>query len=112
MTFEMALASIVLCAVRDCTNLVISCPDTHMGNCSQGTPLSTARPSTELVESRTSAPGRYHCAVWMQMLVLHNDWQAVLPKLTELGNGLALVASLDAMLERPAMLTSCSLHPC
>ena len=34
----------------------------------------------------------------MQMLVLRNDWQAVLPKLTELGNGLALVASLDAML--------------
>lgn len=32
------------------------------------------------------------------MLVLRNDWQALLPKLTELGNGLALVASLDAML--------------
>ena len=32
------------------------------------------------------------------MLVLRNDWQAVLPKLTELGNGLALVASMDAML--------------
>ena len=32
------------------------------------------------------------------MLVLRNDWQAVLPKLTELGNGLALVAALDAML--------------
>lgn len=32
------------------------------------------------------------------MLVLRNDWQAVLPKLTELGNGLALVSLLDALL--------------
>ena len=40
----------------------------------------------------------FQFAVWMQMLVLRNDWQAALPKLTELGNGLALVASLDAML--------------
>ena len=32
------------------------------------------------------------------MLVLRNDWQAVLPKLTEFGNGLALVAFMDAML--------------
>lgn len=34
----------------------------------------------------------------MQMLVLRNDWQAALPRLTELGNSLALVASLDALL--------------
>lgn len=34
----------------------------------------------------------------MQMLVLRNDWQAALPKLTELGNALALVTLLDAML--------------
>ncbi|KAL0037512.1 hypothetical protein WJX77_000678 [Trebouxia sp. C0004] len=33
-----------------------------------------------------------------QMLVLRNAGQAVLPKLTELGSGLALVASWDAML--------------
>lgn len=32
------------------------------------------------------------------MLVLRSDWQAALPKLTELGNGLALISSLDAML--------------
>ena len=33
----------------------------------------------------------------MQMLMFRGDWQAALPKLTELGNGLALISSLDAV---------------
>lgn len=32
------------------------------------------------------------------MLVLRSDWQAALPTLTQLGNGLALLTCLDSML--------------
>ena len=38
------------------------------------------------------------CTSCEQMLVLRSDWQAALPVLTQLGNGLALVSCLDTML--------------
>ncbi|KAL0041117.1 hypothetical protein WJX77_005471 [Trebouxia sp. C0004] len=46
-----------------------------------------------------------------QMLVFRGDWQAALPKLTELGNGLALVSSLDAVLGAHGDAVSMQLAP-
>ena len=40
--------------------------------------------------------------VVVQMLVLRSDWQAALPTLTQLGNGLALIICLDCMLGHQA----------
>lgn len=38
----------------------------------------------------------------VQMLMLRSDWQAALPKLTQLGNGQALLTCLDSMLSSHA----------
>ena len=45
------------------------------------------------------------------MLVLRSDWQAALPKLTEIGNGLALISSLDVMLGAAGDIVSMQLAP-
>ena len=47
----------------------------------------------------------------MQMLMFRGDWQAALPKLTELGNGLALISSLDAVLGAQGDAVSMQLAP-
>ncbi len=47
----------------------------------------------------------------MQMLMFRGDWQAALPKLTELGNGLALITSLDAVLGAHGDAVSMQLAP-
>jgi len=47
----------------------------------------------------------------MQMLMFRGDWQAALPKLTELGNGLALISSLDAVLGAHGDAVSMQLAP-
>ncbi|KAL0046332.1 hypothetical protein WJX82_009330 [Trebouxia sp. C0006] len=46
-----------------------------------------------------------------QMLMFRGDWQAALPKLTELGNGLALITSLDAVLGAQGDAISMQLAP-
>ncbi|KAA6416660.1 MAG: component of SCAR regulatory complex, partial [Trebouxia sp. A1-2] len=46
-----------------------------------------------------------------QMLIFRGDWQAALPRLTELGNGLALISSLDAMLGAHGDAVSMQLAP-
>ena len=45
------------------------------------------------------------------MLVLRSDWQAALPILTQLGNGLALIACLDCMLGNHADTAFMQLAP-
>ncbi len=45
------------------------------------------------------------------MLMFRGDWQAALPKLTELGNGLALITSLDAVLGAQGDAISMQLAP-
>ena len=47
----------------------------------------------------------------VQMLVLSSDWQAALPILTELGNGLALISSLDVTLRSHGDAVSMQLAP-
>lgn len=49
--------------------------------------------------------------VFLQMLVLRSDWQAALPTLTQLGNGLALVTCLDSMLGSQADCAFMQLAP-
>ncbi len=43
--------------------------------------------------------------------MFRGDWQAALPKLTELGNGLALISSLDAVLGAHGDAVSMQLAP-
>ena len=45
------------------------------------------------------------------MLVLRSDWQAALPTLTQLGNGLALITCLDCMLGNHADTAFMQLAP-
>lgn len=56
--------------------------------------------------------GKAHDLVcFLQMLVLRTDWQAALPTLTQLGNGLALVTCLDSMLGSQADCAFMQLAP-